>query len=204
MNRYRYGLILILALSLYTASWAQKQPTKLEINYTAGFPTGNLRNLTDNASWRGAEGALLFGVTDKLSIGLQAGYQDFYKKYPRQVVQEGGSDISAVITNSIQVSPIQLKAKYAFNNQGTITPYASLAAGANLISYRKFYGEFSDTKTGVGFAAQPELGVQIPLGATKKYEFHLAAGYNYMPFKYNDADGLSHAVIKAGFTFGLQ
>ncbi|HEU4471511.1 MAG TPA: outer membrane beta-barrel protein [Flavisolibacter sp.] len=203
MKTYRYSLLLV-AIFFTVAARAQDRPVRLELSYTAGIPSSNLRNLVDQTSWRGVEGALMFDINQKLALGIQSGYQDFYQKYPRAVYNENGSDLSAVVTNSIQTTPILLKAKYRFGSAGKVQPFASLAAGGNLISYRKYYGQFVDSRSSFRFAGQPELGVNIPLGASGRSAFHLAAGYNFMPFKYNDADGLSHGVIKAGFSFSLK
>jgi hypothetical protein len=204
MKTHQYWLLSLIALMVGITSRSQQGEKKLELNYTAGIPTGNLKNLTDQVSWRGMEGAFLYGVTDQISVGLETGFQDFYQKFPRKVFSESGADLSAVITNSIQVLPIMVKGRYRFSPAGAVEPYVSLAAGGNMISYEKYYGQFVDEKTSFGFAAQPELGLRIPVGASKRSGFHLAAAYNFMPFRYNDADGLSHAVLKAGFSFGLN
>ena len=204
MKTYKYWTITCLAALVATFSWAQQGDKKLDITYTAGIPLGNLKNLTDNISWRGLEGSFLYGVSDQVSAGLQIGYQDFYQKYPRQVFHESGYDLSAVVSQSIQVMPVLVKGRYRFASEGTVEPYASLAVGGNIIDYQKYYGQFVDQKTTFGFAAQPEIGIRSPVGPTRRSGFHLAAGYNYMPFKYNDADGLSHAVIKVGFSFGVS
>lgn len=204
MKSAKYIVTMFLASFFFLGTNAQQGTKKFEINYTVGVPTGNLKNVINQTSWRGGEGALMFGLTDQLSLGLQAGYQDFYQKFPREIISEAGSDISAVITNSIQVIPVMIKAKYNLASTASIQPFISLAAGANLVTYQKFYGEFVDDKNSLGFAAQPSAGIHIPIGSAKQSGFHLAAGYNYMPFKYNDADGLSHATIKAGFTINLN
>jgi hypothetical protein len=202
MKTVKYCVLLLLT-GFYIRSSAQERQFRFTINYTAGIPTGNFKNITDKASGRGLEAALMYGINSELSLGLQAGFQDFYKKFPRQLFHDNGSDLSAVVTNSVMVLPVMIKGKYRFS-QGTVQPFAALAAGGNLISYRKFYGEFSGEKNAFRFAAQPEAGIQIPAGINKHAEFHLAAAYNIMPFKYSDASGLNHAVIKAGFSFMLR
>ncbi len=192
------------ALVVASVASAQQGSAKLEINYSAAVPVGNLKTLTNNVSVRGVQGSLMFGISDKFSLGVQSGFQDFYQKYPREVHTESGYGLSAVITNSIQVTPLMAKAKYRFSTTGIVQPYVSFAAGGNLISYNKYYGQFVDGKTSIGFAAQPELGINIPIGVAKRSAFNLSAGFNYMPFKYNDADGLHHASIKAGFSIPLK
>ena len=195
--------ILMALLILSTSVSAQQGQLRADINYTIGLPVGNLKNLVDKTSFRGGEIDLMYGITDKMSVGLALGTQDFYQKYSRTVLHSDGQDISAVITNSIQVSPVMLKASMKLSD-GPVQPFVSLAAGGNLIYYRKFYGEFADSKTKFGFAAQPSFGVNIPFGRSSGAGFQIAAGFNYMPFKYNDANGLHHGVIKAGISIPLR
>jgi len=204
MKMYKHSVIIaVLLLTAYSAI-CQQGSKSVELNYTVGIPTGNFKNLTDKTSFRGFEVAYLFGITDQISLGLQIGFQDFYQKYPRQTYSEPGYDLSAVITSSVQTVPIMLKAKYILSANGFLQPYASLAAGGNIISYEKYYGEFVDSKTSFGFAAQPELGIHIPFGKGKRSGFHVAAGYNYMPFTFNDANGLRHALVKAGVSIEVN
>ena len=182
---------------------AQQGQFRAELNYTVGLPAGNLKQLADKASFRGGEVAFMYGVTDNASVGLQFGMQDFYQKFPRTIIHESGQDISAVITNSIQVMPIMAKGSWRFGEAGSIQPFVALAAGGNIIQYRKFYGEFSDSRNKFGFAAQPSAGVHVPIGRMGG-GLHLAAGFNYMPFKYNDADGLHHGQVKIGASIPLR
>jgi hypothetical protein len=203
MKSIKILMVLQLAV-LSTGVMAQRGQFKVDLNYTVGIPTGNLKELTDKTSWRGGELDLMYGVTDRMSVGLALGTQDFYQKYDRTVLHSPGTDISAVITNSIQTMPIMAKASMMLAPMGPVQPFVSLAAGGNLVEYRKYYGEFTDTRSSFGFVAQPSVGLHVPFGRATAAGFHIAAGYNYMPFKYNDADGLHHAVIKAGISVPLK
>jgi hypothetical protein len=197
-------LMLPLLCMISAMAFAQRGTTKLELNYAVGLPTGSLKQSVSNTSFRGGEASVMYGVSDRLSLGLLVGTQDFYQKYPRAVIHESGSDISAVITNSIQVMPIMARARMNFKGAGAVQPFVSLAAGGNLIQYQKYYGEFVDNKAKFGFAAQPALGIHIPFGKARTAGFNLSAGYNFMPFQYEDVDGLHHAVIKAGVSIPLE
>jgi hypothetical protein len=183
--------------------WSQEGVFKLDVNYKAAIPLGDFRNVVSNTSGRGWDAAVMYGVSDKVSIGLGTGSQDFYQKYARQILHESGSDLSAVITNSIQTAPVLAKGKYSFTQSGFLQPFAAVGAGANFIHYRKYYGEFVDEDSRVGFAAQGELGLQVPFGSSRVSGFHISAGYNYMPYKFNDVNGLNNVFFKAGLTFGL-
>ncbi len=187
------------------SAWSQEGRWKLNASYSVGIPVGNLKNLTNEASFRGWNATAMYGVTEQISVGLATGFQDFYQRYPRTILHDEGSDISAVITNSIQVTPIMLKATYHFSQDGRLQPFASLAAGGNFIQYQKYYGQFADSRSKFGFAAQPELGIHIPLSSKlRNIGLNIAAAYNFMPFKYNDADGLHHISAKAGVNIPIR
>jgi hypothetical protein len=177
---------------------------RLTPGYSVGIPVGNFSNIVDEVSPRGWSASILYGVSDQLSIGLAVGWQDFYQKYPRTVLHEEGTDFSAVISNSVQTIPVMVKAKYLFSKEGVIRPFGALAAGVNFARYDKYYGQFVDSRSKVGFAAQPEAGIHIPVGAYKNAGIEISAAYNLMPFKYNDAENLNHVSIKAGVSIPLQ
>ena len=198
-------IITILCIIFFqNSSFSQQGAWQLNAGYSVAIPTGNLKNLVDETSLRGWNVAVMYGVTDKASVGIASGFQDFYQKYPREVLHGEGSDLSAVISNSIQVIPIMVKGKYNFSNEGSIQPFAALAAGGNFIQYQKYYGQFVDSRSKFGFAAQPEVGVHIPISKMRKIGLDIAAAYSIMPFKYNDADGLNHISVKAGINIPLQ
>ncbi|MEI6946171.1 outer membrane beta-barrel protein [Paraflavisolibacter sp. H34] len=205
MKVFQYSFLLLLLAGMQTGASAQQRRLTAGIGHTTGIPAGNFREITNKPSGRGFEVHLQYGVSDRLSVGAQTGFQDFYQKFPRQLLHSPGSDVSAVISNSVQVIPLMAKGRYRFTTAGAVEPYAALAVGGSLISYQQLYGEVTaDQRSKVGFAAQPELGVRLPVGINKSSGFYLAAGYNYMPFRYHEVDGLSHAVIKAGFSFALR
>jgi len=194
----------LLSLLLCLGASSQQRSVKLDVSYKMAFPTGNFKNLTDKSSFNGWEAALMYGITDQLSVGVQTGFQDFYQKYDRETFHTPGSDLSAVITNSVQITPLLLKGAYAFTESNTVQPFVALGVGGSLVQYRKYYGQFSDSRSAFGFMAQPELGVKAAIGRAKRTSVHVAAAYDYVPFSYSDADGLHHASLKAGVSIPLR
>src|SRR5664279_2367119 len=114
---------------------AQKGTLQLNLNYHYSMPVGGFNtDLVSNTSPRGFTGALMYTFNNNWDGGLAFGYQDYYQKYPRAIYPLGKTqDISAVISNSIQTTPVLVKVKYAFLNTSSIRPYLSAGAGANLI-----------------------------------------------------------------------
>lgn len=184
---------------------AQQGVTKLNIGYNIASPLGSFKDDVNKTSYRGWTATVLYGVTDKISVGLGTGFQDFYQKHPRANYKlvEGG-DISAVVSNSIQVVPILATGQYNFLPNAAVQPYAGVGVGGNLIFYRQFLGEFSNSKTKFGFALRPEAGVFIPFGKNNLSGITLNANYNYMPFNYNGVKQLSNWGGGIGVKFPLE
>lgn len=201
-NKIFFSLIIFLFSALIVK--AQKGENNFNISYNAAFPTGSFKNIVSDNSYRGFNAGILHGISDKVSVGLATGFQDFYQKYPRQLYKLSDvSDLSAVVTYSIQTIPILAELKYNFTPRATIQPYAAIGAGANLIAYDRLFGEFGNKKAKIGFAAQPELGLQIPFtkgGAG----FIIGASYNIMPFKQDDLKNLNNIGVHAGFNIPMR
>lgn len=189
-----------------TAQAQQKGRTQMDVQYNVAIPMGSFGNTITGTSGRGGQVSILYGLSDKVAIGLGTGFQDFYQKNPRQQYKlTDGSDLSAVRSFSIQTIPILAQAKYQFTPGATVQPYAALGVGGNLISYNDLAGEFTlEQKTKFGFAARPELGVFVPFKKAGETGFTLGASYNIMPFSSGAFDNLNNVGIHAGIAFPLR
>lgn len=205
--RFSKRFIALSALFISLAAAAQqKGKTELSIQYNVGVPTGSFKNAVSKTSFNGLQASVLYGLSDKLSIGLGTGFQDFYQKYNRQLYKlSDGSDLSAVRSFSIQTTPILAEAKYSFSPGATVQPYAALGVGGNLINYNDYAGEFSlEQRTKFGFAARPELGVSIPFHKGGETGITLGASYNIMPFTSSTVNNLNSIGIHAGINLPLR
>jgi opacity protein-like surface antigen len=194
----------VLFTALISVAQAQKGETKFNISYNVALPMNDFKNFVSATSYRGFNASVLHGISDKVSIGLATGFQDFYQKNSRQVYHFAeGSDVSAVVTYSIQTIPILAHVKYNFNPGATIQPYAAIGVGGNMIAYNQLFGEFGNQQSKFGFAARPEAGLFIPF-KNKISGFNLGASYNVMPFKEGDFTNLNSLGINAGITVPLR
>jgi opacity protein-like surface antigen len=184
----------------------QKGRTAMDIQYNVALPMGSLKQTIDETSLRGAQASILYGLTDKLAIGFGTGFQDFYQKFPRQVYKlDDGSDLSAVRSFSIQTIPLLAQAKYQFNPDAAIQPYAALGVGGNLVNYNDMAGEFNlEQRAKFGFAARPEAGVYVPFRKGGETGLTVGASYNIMPFKTTQFNNLNSLGIHAGVSFPLR
>ncbi|HRE52143.1 MAG TPA: OmpW family outer membrane protein [Flavitalea sp.] len=184
---------------------AQTGRLNMGINYSFGLPIGSLTDAMPDNSPRGWNGNIHYALTENIYAGLGIGYQDFYYKSPRQLYKTGdGSDISAVMTRSIQTIPILAQGRYVFAPQASVQPYVGLGVGGSLIRYRRFLGEFGESDTKFSFAARPEAGINIPVGRNRETGINVSAAYHYIPFKHDGVESLSHLGINVGIRFPLR
>lgn len=199
----------LFALMLLTATVnAQQQESKLtlNLNYNYSFPLSGFKSdLASDASPRGFTGNIMYQVHPMLKVGLGVGYQDYYQKYPRQVYNYGKSQqVSAVLTNSLQVVPALARVEFfPFTDLG-VQPYVSLAAGANFINYTQYLGQFGSTVANTGFRAQAGLGVKIPFSNTTGWGAQVGGSYDYAPYKKHGFRDLDNANVHAGVYFSIE
>lgn len=200
-------IIAIAALFIGVAVQAQqKGKAQLDLHYNVALPSGSLKQTIDETSFRGAKASILYGLTDKLAIGFGTGFQDFYKKLPRQTYKlDDGSDLSAVRSFSAQTIPLLAQVKYQFSPGSPVQPYAALGVGGNLVNYNDLAGEFTlEQKTKFGFAARPEAGIYIPFRKGGESGLSLGASYNIMPFNSYEFKNLNSIGIHAGVSIPLR
>ncbi len=199
-------LVTCCILLLGNYSRAQEGRTSFNFNYAVQTPTGSFKNLVDKTSYRGWNASIMYGINDKISLGVQAGFSDYYEKFPRQVYNlSGGGHISAVMTNSIQTMPVMVKASYHILPEAVVRPYVALGAGGNIIFDHQYLGEFiSKNTSSIGFAAATEAGVLIPFRKYTTSGITLGANYHLMPFNKNGISNLNNWGIFAGISLPLK
>lgn len=209
-TQFRMALLLITSMLFFTfipnAIRAQERELQLDLNYAVGIPSGSFKtDAVDKASFRGWTANLMYNITDKISVGLGTGFQDFYQKYPRAVYKlaEGG-EVSAVLTNSIQTIPILAQFQYRFMPGKLVQPYVGVGVGGNMIAFDQYLGEFDNSKSSFKFAARPEAGLFIPFRKEGPAGIHVFGAYNYMPYKEDGVENLNNWGVGLGAKFPLR
>lgn len=200
----KYSTLSVLIMMAFLPGQAQQKPV-VKLGYSFNTPVGtSFKNVISNTSFRGFNGELAYPVNSQVLVGLGVSYNDFYQKYPRQVIATKYGDISAVISNSIQTTPIVAKVTYSFLKQGLLRPYAGLGAGVNFIRYNQYLGEFPDATSSVKPAMQADAGVNFTLSKLRGTGINIGANFNYLPFNYDDVKNLNNWGIHAGILFPLK
>jgi opacity protein-like surface antigen len=198
----KYFAIVSLVLISFDQAKAQNG-LQMNIGYEMNFPSGSFRNYIKDPAFKGFTAGLAYPINDQLNLGLSVGYNDYYQKYSRQVYQQGkGSDISAVVSNSIQQIPIMISADYTLLRKGIIRPYIGAGGGMNLISFDQYLGEFDNPQSKVKPTVMGEVGFYVPLSKYAPTAIKIGAGYQYAPF--DKGIRLDNWGIHAGLRFSLR
>jgi len=220
MNRFKSILVLLFGLTVAAVSQAQtiehaptystsKGEVKVNLFYNYGLPLGTFKSdFMKNSSPRGFTADVLYWFKPQWGVGGSFGYQDYYQKNARDIYKlSDGSDISAVVSHSMQMLPIVAKAMYMpyAEKQAIVQPYVSAGAGINIVNFSEYLGEFSSASSAnAKFTAQAGAGVKIPFGKTQRSGFLLGATYNYTPYNEYDIKGINTINLQAGFQFKLK
>ena len=198
--------LIIGAITVMACSAAHAQNAlQMSIDYNVNIPTGSFKDYVTHPAYKGFTAGLAYPVNDQLSLGISIGYNDYYQKYDRQVYNQGkGSDISAVVSNSIQQMPLLITANYALVKEGFIRPYIGAGAGLNFVSFDQYLGEFDDPHSMTKLAVRGEAGFFIPLSNYSSTALKIGASYNYSPFNTYGVNNLDTWGIQAGIRFPLK
>jgi outer membrane protein W len=205
MKNIRSFLIVLSMLVTAFNVNAQRGEVKMTASLSGASPTGDLKTLVDKTTLRGADVNILYGITDKFSAGLNVGFQDFYEKFPRSLYKlDDGSDISAVITNSVQTIPFLATARYNFQPRARVQPYASAGVGGAVVLNRQFIGEYPNNDNKISFAARPGVGVYIPFRKQGEVGLNVGVNYTYIPYKQDNVSNLSFIGVTLGIGFPMR
>jgi len=192
-------------LILFGYSIYAQQGLQMYIGYRLDVPTGSFTNQVSNTAGKGFNAALSYSLNTNLSLGLMVSYNDYYQKYPRAVYTDGqGTDISAVMTNSIQQIPIQFVADYKLLDKGLVQPYVGLGAGFNMVSYDQYLGEFDNPQNAIRPTFSGDAGIFIPVSKYSPTAIRLGAGYNFTPMNKAGIKDLNSFGFHAGVRFPLH
>lgn len=206
----KHRFVIILFLSLFAGYTARSQSAgwDLNIDYNYSFPLGAFRSdLVKDASPRGFTGTFLYHLNPRMAVGFGFGYQDYYQKYPRQLYKVGNSqDLSAVVTNSLQMVPLMAHFDYYpfADGGGRVQPYIGVGAGFQMVNFDQYLGEFSSGNSGVGFRALAGLGARMPVSKNRKWGVDIGGSYDIAPYKKSVARSLDNANVRGGVYFKLE
>lgn len=200
-----FAYILLLSAGMVSVSRTHAQEKlQFKIGYNTGMPVGEFSDFMGKNSFRGFLGELNYPVTSRLKVGLGVSYNDYYEKHPRRIYETKDGTISAVVTNSIQTTPIQLKAYYDLTD-GYIRPYAGIGIGGNIIGYAQYLGEFGEKEFTFKPSVSADAGINIPFNRERRTSgVKIGGHFNYLPYNKNGLNNLNNWGIHAAVFFPLR
>lgn len=198
------------AAGLISLSASAQNRLNMELSYNVSTPLGSFKNdYISKTSFRGGTGGINYTINPKFSVGLNAGYQNYYQKYARQLYKlDGNQTVSAVLTNSMDIIPVLLRGTFyplGTSASAIVQPYVSAGAGVNLVNYGQYLGEFGGVQSSSAFAAQAGAGILIPFGLkVNQTGIKIGATYNYSNYNHNEITKLNSLGINAGVVFSIR
>jgi len=200
----KYFFIGAIILTVSDTARAQHE-LQMNLDYNVNIPTGSFKGFVTHPAYKGFTAGLAYPLNDQLSVGLSFGYNDYYQKYPRQIYADGhGSDISAVVSNSIQQLPLLVTANYTLLKKGVIRPYVGAGVGLNFVDFDQYLGEFDDPHSKTKLALRGEAGILIPLSSYSSTAIRIGGSYNYAPFNSYGVGNLNTWGLQVGIRFPLK
>jgi len=205
--KYCFQSLILFGIGLLSGVDANAQKeVQLSVNYNVAMPMGaDFKEYVSKTSFRGLQASLLYAINEKIAVGAQFSYNDFYQKYDRALYKTAdGSDISTVLSNTLQTIPLLAKGTYTFSNTGLFRPYVGLGAGVNLINYDQYFGEFKYSQQFAKPTFSADAGVLVPVSKDQRYGVRLSTAYNFTPFNKEGIAHLSTWNVQAGFFLPLR
>lgn len=201
MKKNIYLLFTILTLGIALPSQGQI----LNLNYQMGIPLGDSKDFINKMSFRGASLDYHHFVTDRFAVGVNVGWNTFYKnpKYVTDNFTLHGKPVTITGDQFRYLNTITLMAsgRYFFTDEDAVVcPYAGLGIGTNWGETRLEVGHYVAKEKGWQFAFSPEIGCLIPF--CEHVGLNIGANYFYSA-KASGLPALQHFGIKIGLSFML-
>ena len=177
----------------------------MNVNYSVNVPTGNFREYLGKTSFRGLNANITYRINEKIAVGGEIGFQDFYEKTDRAMYKDAeGSDISAVVTQSIQTIPLLATVHYSLSAGQAIQPYVGLGVGGNLIMHSRYLGQFATDNNKLSLAARPVAGIFIPVRTGSESGLNVSGAFNFMPYNEDGVKNVNSWGVNIGAMFPLR
>lgn len=195
----------ILIAVIFASTTRAQNRVMLNFNYSVNTPSGKFSDYIDKTSFRGWNATVTYRINERLAVGGSAGFQDFYQKNDRALYKSAdGSDISAVVSNSIQTIPVLATVQYTLSSSETFKPYVGLGAGANIVMHTQYFGQFGNDYNKLGLAVRPEVGLFIPILKERETGLNISGAYNFMPYNEGGVKSLNNWSVGLGVKFPLR
>jgi opacity protein-like surface antigen len=151
---------MLLSLLLIAGTFSAKAQGNLtSIQYTVGFPTGDLKDFIGKTSWRGVNFDYRRSFTDNWSAGLSIGYQLFYEEKENATIERGTQTLFGNQFRYVNSCPMTANLAYSFKPGEMVNPYVGLGVGTFFRETVMDIGLYRWSDESWHFAVRPEIGI---------------------------------------------
>ncbi len=168
-------------------------------DWNMGFPMGELKDFTDQPSFRGFSIEGQGYVTDNVTIGGFLGWNVFYENLGYVTIDYGNTTkIYGYERRYLNAMPLLATAHYYFTQSG-IQPYIGVGVGTYYIESRDFMGVYYEQGKDWHFGFAPEAGLVLPFGSGNA-GMHVGFKYN-VAAKTKDEQAYSWLGVNIGISY---
>lgn len=191
--------ILIITLTIVAGSVKAQQQNLTTLFYSMSLGVGNTHEFISKYNWRGFGVDYRHMTSDKLGIGLNAGWNTLYEEEPYGTYTFETVSASGYQFRYMNSFPVIASADYFLRPGEKANPYIGGGLGVQYIIQTVDFGIYRFESDGWPFTINPEVGVLIktPNGPL------LNLGLKFMyAVKSGDLEAQSQLLFNVGFAFG--
>ena len=187
----------ILLTGIITATQIKAQESFYSIQYSMGFPTGDLKEFNEAASFRGMSFEYRYMMQPSMGVGFETGYNLFYDRMDYATYTQGTQSLTGIQYRYTHAVPVLAAFDYYLKPDTQVNPFVGLGVGT-LYTYRDLdMGMFTMESDVWQFALRPQIGAII---STPSADLIIAAKY-FSGFKAKDTEGQQYFTINIGLVF---
>jgi len=200
--RFRCVRFLPLAAVLLAASARPAVAQKvIGWSYDWSMPMGDLKDYTDNDSWLGFGLDLRTFTNERVSVGLQVGYYEFYNNTTDLITLPSGAISGEQYRNVIAV-PIMLGVAVHGGHSGSgARPYIGVNAGVYYFHQRLDIGTITTDTDNWVFGVAPEAGIRLPVRSNVGTVLHVRYNYPISGGTFLNGEARSFQYLSVGIGF---
>jgi hypothetical protein len=193
------GLYIILLVAITTVT-ASAQGNLFSFQYSMGLGTGDMADYNSAYSFRGAMIEWRKLITPMVGVGIDVGWNTFYKKVPNDTYTRGNASLTGKQFRYQNTFPILAVGNYYFSPDQKLRPFVGLGLGTmyNVRDTQMYV--YSLEQDAWHFVMCPQAGILYELGYTT--QLYVGLKYNVGLQSGDFTQGQNYLAINVGLAFG--
>jgi opacity protein-like surface antigen len=186
-------------LCLFTVGVVKAQSTTT-LAYSIGFPSGDLKDFSSKASFRGISLDFQKMIQDNIGVGVLVGWNVFYEEMGYGTYTLDNVSLSGKQWRYSNHVPMLVSSTFQLKPGESLNPYVGLGVGVTYTLRNTDMNLYTVELDAWNFTLQPAVGVLIEASDVTKVD--ISGRYNN-GFKAGDFNSnQSYFSLNVGFTFG--